>query len=141
MRLSSKQLDGIPGFDYIENLAGVTYNGPSLVYQNGLTHTTQILKNNGVYRVGFYFEWKYSSVARKFRYRIRADDSVTINDPVGMEPKDVENWGPPIHGFFYLVGENASVDLAIQFTNSFETDQAEVRNLKFEIWQVGVQTP
>lgn len=138
--IKPKQLGGLPGFEFTTEPGPLSYSGPKGQWQDALVLQTNKLRDGYVYRVGYTYQWRYSSSARDIRVQILADN-VLVRPEFRAEPKDPRSdQSLEQGGFFYLGGEDVSVELKIQFTNTKKNDTARIQSLYFEIWQVGAES-
>lgn len=89
----------------------------------------------GTYRIGWYYEWQYNSIARDFRARVQVDDASTLMEHE-QEPKDSgSDQFYPVSGFKYetLTAGDHHVDL--DWCSSSLGDTATIRRARLEVWR------
>ena len=107
----------------------------STTFQQKLRLTTATIPV-GTYRIGWYYEWNFSSVANDFRGRIEINDTATVMEHQ-QEPKDTGiNQSHPCSGYAYVeIPSENSYFIDLDYCSS-GGGTAYIRRARLEIWRV-----
>ena len=107
----------------------------STSWQQKLRLTTPSL-TAGTYRVGWYYEWYYTSASSNFQAQVQIDDTTTIMSHV-QEPQDAATSQSLIGSGFYIGAFTSgahNIDLDYRSSSGFAT--AGIKNVRLEFWRI-----
>jgi len=119
------------GFQYAESEGESSTTSTS--YQEKLNLTTPSL-GAGTYRVGWYYEWKFSNGNFEFKNRVQVDDAITLKE-TETTPRSVGDWQGAA-GFDYVVLAAGTHNIDLDYCSSKKNKTARIRKARLEIWRV-----
>jgi hypothetical protein len=123
------------GSEFIYEIDNTESSTNATTYQNKLTITTTAIPE-GNYRLGLHFEWKISKNNASFYYRIRQDDTTTL-DEIGRPTFNDVNIYNPLNNFYYLeTVASGTHHFDIEYRTASSSATAYIRNARLEFWRV-----
>jgi hypothetical protein len=118
-------------FQQVESLADSSTT--STAFQTKLTLTTVSIPA-GTYRIGWSYDWRYSTTVANFQARIVENGTVRFLHV--QEPQDgAITQRQPASGFLYLILPSGVNTIEIQYSSAGGLT-ATIRNARLELWRV-----
>jgi hypothetical protein len=119
-------------YNIVENAAEASTTSTSPVTRLTLSPTGL---PSGTYRVGWFFNWSFSSTGADFRARITVNG--TEYAYMSQEPKDAgTDQNHPASGFFPVVITTGSATILLQYWVESGGTTAYMRNARIEFWRI-----
>jgi hypothetical protein len=108
----------------------------STSWQEKLSHTTGTLPA-GTYRIGWYYEWYYTSTGSSWRGKIEVNDTTIIAVPWETPADSASDQVYPRYGFRpYTHASEGTIQIDIDWRSESGLATAGIKQARIEIWRI-----
>jgi len=90
----------------------------------------------GTYRVGWHYNWYYTSTSRRFDVRVRLNDTTDIGEHLEEPSDSATNQRRSPGGFANITVGASTNSITLEYRSSNGSDTAGIANARLEFWRV-----